>query len=188
MSLMIDIKRFAGNIILKREIAQLHRAKTAMSLTEAKSFAIIFEASRLEDVELVKKYVTYLKEMKKHVKVIGFLDSTQEPSFTYSKLEYEFFNQKALTWYLKPVGSVSNNFVAEEFDVLIDLNLSDQFPLKFISSISKAKFKVGRFSEENKKIHDLLIDTDEGKTFKYFLRQVDIYLGMINNKTQTQSV
>ena len=181
MSIITNIKQLAGNYFLKQDQRVLERNKTALSLTEAKSFAIVFEASKLEDVDLVKKYVAYLKEMKKRIKVIGFLDSNSDPSFTYSKLEYEFFNKKDLVWYLKPHGSIYNSFVAEDFDVLIDLNLLDHFPLKYVVAMSKAKFKVGKYSEENKDIHDLLIDVDEAKTFKYFLRQVDTYLGMINN-------
>lgn len=176
------IRKIAGNFLLKKESTRLIRNKAAFNISEAKSFAIVFEGSKIEDVELIKKYVIYLKEMKKKVRVVGFFNTPYPPNFTYSKLEYEFFSVNELTWYLKPNGIFLDGFIDEEFDILIDLNLNDHVPLKFVTSLSRARFKVGKFSEENKSIHDLLIDFGIDKTFKYFLQQVDIYLGMINKK------
>jgi hypothetical protein len=172
----------AGKYLLRREAGQLKRVKTAFNMSEAKSFVILFEASKMEDVDLVKKYVNYLKEMKKKVRVIGYFNTEFPPEFTYSKLEYEFFSIKQLSWQLKPSSSFLRPFLSEEFDVLIDLNFEDHFPLIYLSTLSKARFKVGKFSRENEKIHDLLIDITKGKTFRYLLQQVDIYLQMINNK------
>jgi hypothetical protein len=177
------IRKAFGNYFLKNEAAQLSRNKAAFNMAEAKTFAILFEASNIDNIELVKKYANYLKEMKKKIRVIGFFNTPFPPDITYSKLEYEFFSVKELNWFMAPSGSFLKNFLEEEFDVLIDLNLSDEFPLKYISSLSKARFKVGKFNEENKKVHDLLIDYETDKTFKFFLRQVDIYLDMINKKT-----
>lgn len=178
-----NIRKIIGSYLLRTEASQLRRNKTAFNIADAKSFAILFEASELEDVDLIKKYVVYLKEMKKKVRVIGYFDTEFPPHFTYSKLEYEFFNLKELTWFLKPSGTFFDAFCEEEFDVMIDLNIYDHFPLKYVATLSRAQFKVGKFSEENKKIYDLLIDTKPDKSFKYFLQQVDIYLGMINKKT-----
>lgn len=177
-----NIRKAIGNYLLKAEVSQLKRNNAAFNMAEAKTFAIVFEASKIEDVELVKKYVVYLKDMKKKVRIIGYFDTLYPPDFTYSKLEYEFFSIKELTWYLKPAGTFLPVFAEEEFDVLIDLNIHDHFPLKYVSALSMAHFKVGKFSEENKNIFDLLIDFEKDKTFKYFLRQVDIYLDMINKK------
>lgn len=174
------IRKKIGSYLLKQESSAIKRKKQAFNLNEAKSFAIVFEASKMEDVELVKKYVNYLKELKKKVRIIGYFNSEHQPNFTYSKLEYEFFATDKLNWYLKPGGSFITDFINEEFDVLIDLNINDYFPLKYVSTLSKAKFKVGKFTEDNKSIFDLLIENDKANGFKYFLRQVDIYLSMIN--------
>lgn len=178
----IKIRQLFGNYLLKKESARLQRNKRAFNMAEAKTFTILFEASKLEDVDLVKKYAGYLKEMKKKVRIIGYFNTPYPPDFTYSKLEYEFFSVKELTWYLAPSGSFLNAFLEEEFDVLIDLNLDNHFPIKYISTLSRACFKIGRYSEENQNVFDLLLDIEQGKTFKYFLRQVDIYLDMINKK------
>ena len=182
MKLIEDIQKKIGAFLLRKELAGVERNKALLNMDDAKTFGIIFEASNKDHVELVKKYAGYLKEMRKKVKVIGYCDAKEIPEFTYSRLEYEFFLKKDLSWYFKPSGMEIDNFIREEFDVLIDLNLEDHFPLQYIAALSRAKCKVGKFSNEKKEIYDLMIEVDPDKSFKYFLRQVDTYLVMINKK------
>lgn len=172
-----------GSYTLASRAAGVNRSRQVASLNEAKSFGIIFDSGNKEDFELVKKYVNYLKEMKKKVKVVGYFSAKEIPEMTYSKLEYDFFTDKDLNLFRIPSNTFVNNFMEEEFDVLINLNIYNHFPLKYIGAMSKAKYKVGRYSEENKKYYDMLIECQDDKSFKYFLRQVDTYLSMINNKT-----
>ena len=180
MKFIEDIRIKIGNYFLEKDSSQLNRNRAIYNLEDAKTFGILFDSSNMEDIELVKKYVTYLKEMHKKVKVIGYYSTEIIPEFTYSKLEYDFFSRKELNWYFKPSGNFVEDFIAEEFDVLLDLNVYDQMPLKYISSLSKAKFKVGKFSMEKNNIFDMMIEKEDSKGFKYFLRQVDTYMTMIN--------
>ena len=104
---------------------------------------------------------------------------------TFSKLEYDFFDKKQLNWYMKPSDPFINNFIEEEHDILIDFNINDHFPLRYIASISKAKFKVGRLSSKTGYIYDLTIDTGTSADLKNFMREVDTYLLMINKRDET---
>ena len=99
---------------------------------------------------------------------------------TFSKLEYDFFSTKQLNWFGKPTSMIIQNFINEKYDVLLDLNINDHFSLKYISALSKADFKVGKFSTLGVEIYDMMIDSDNTKTLKYFLKQVDIYITMLN--------
>jgi hypothetical protein len=128
----------------------------------------------------VKRYVIFLREHKKKVKVPGYFPSKLVPDITYSKLEYDFFSAKEANWFGKPTNMVSQNFMNEQYDLLMDLNINDHFPLKYISALSKASFKVAKFSEKDIDMYDMMIDSDNTKTLKYFLHQVDIYLTMLN--------
>lgn len=182
MGFINNIKEKLGEYILRSRAAAVKRERKVANLLEAKSFGIIFDSSKKDDFDLVKKYVTYLKEMKKKVKVIGYFSTKDIPEMTYSKLEYDFFSEKDLNSFRIPANTFVNNFMEEDFDVLINLNIYGHFPLKYIGTMSKAKYKVGRFDEGNKEVYDMLIECPSDKSFKYFLRQVDTYLTMINNK------
>ena len=184
MNLIAKIKNVIGNYTLKKELRSFNREVIAnkFSFDSCKTVGILFDATNAEDYEIVKRYVLYLREFRKKVNVIGFFNMKQMPPMTYSKLEYDFFSQKELNWIGKPSGVVIQNFINEEYDLLIDLNVHDHFPLKYMCALSKAKFKVGKYNEIDTAMYDMMIDADNTKTVKYFLRQVDIYITMMNKR------
>lgn len=182
MAIFQNIRERLGNFFLNKELKKIVRQPHAVNLLEAQTVGILFDSSNAEDYDLVIKYVNYLKEMKKKVKAIGFFSSSYQPPKTHSKLEYDFFTKKDLNFFMKPVDPFINNFIEEQPDILIDLNLYNRLPLRFIAARSKAKFKIGVYDMDNKDLYDLMIETDDSKSFKYFLRNVDTYLLMINKK------
>lgn len=155
-------------------------------MEEAKTIGIVFDATDTIDFDLVKKYVTYLKEMKKKVKVIGFFNQKVTPAMAYSKLEYDFFSLKDLSWNNIPNSIYVKNFIEDDYDILLDLNLDDLFPLRYISSLSKARFKAGKKSEKNNSIFDMMIELEKGKNLKFYLKNLDTYLFVINKKNDKQ--
>lgn len=190
MSLFKNIKLSLANRALKQELksAGLTRKPNQFNFEKIKTVGIIFDATNIEDYEIVKRYVVYLREHLKKVKVIGFFSTKEIPSLTYSKLEYDFFSTKELNWMGMPDSVVIRNFINEEYDLLIDLNIHDHFALKYIAALSKASFKVGKFNENDIEIHDMMIDSDGTKTVKYFLRQIDTYITMLNKTEVNKEV
>jgi hypothetical protein len=182
MSIIKSIKNFIANHALKQELQSHRRERKAnkFNFNDIKTVGILFDATSSEDYEIVKRYVLYLREHRKRVKVIGFFNTKTLPPMTYSKLEYDFFSAKEINWMGKPSTTVIKNFIDEEYDLLIDLNVHDHFALKYIAALSKANFKVGKYSERDMEMYDMMIDADNTKTVKYFLRQVDIYITMMN--------
>lgn len=179
MGFIDNIKKTYASRQIKADAKNVVRQKVAVNIEEAKTIGIAFEFTTNEDFELLKKYVLYLREYKKKVKAIGYYTSKEEPNISYSKVDYDFFGKKSHNWYGKPTDHIVTNFIEEEFDILIDLNVNDQSVLTYIAAMSKAKFKLGRF-EENDYIHDLLFESPKEKGLKFFLKQVDTYLAMIN--------
>jgi hypothetical protein len=180
LSFLRNIRSRIGSYLLEKEKAGVKRDPAFMNMNDAKTIGILFEASNAEDFELVKRYVIYLREMKKKVKVIGYFSENEIPQLTYSKLEYDFVDKKQLSWHMKPSGHVIDNFIEEQYDILIDLNIHDHLPLKYIAVLSRARFKVGKTQQGSTEVYDLSIDHPADKSLKYFLRQVDTYLLMIN--------
>ena len=182
MGAIANIKETIANLYLRYKLMRVIKNKTPnkFSFDNAKTIAILFDSTDKSDYELMKKYVSYLREYHKKVKVIGFYNVKEVPDFAYSKLEYDFFSIKSLNLIGKPKPLFVEQFIEEEFDLLIDLNLNNRFPLKYISSLSKAQFKVGNYSKKNTSMYDLMIDISKTPNLKYFMQQVDVYLAMIN--------
>jgi hypothetical protein len=182
MGLFKNIKLAIAYRTLKQELSAIKRElkPTKFNFNQIRTVGILFDASNPEDFELVKRYLVYLRESNKKVKVLGFFSDKKIPELTYSKLEYDFFSLKELNWFGKPSTHIIENFINEEYDLLIDLNIHDHFPLKYIAALSKAKFKVGKYKEQDEIIYDMMIDSDNTQKLKYFLRQVDTYIAMLN--------
>ena len=94
MSLLKKIKLLIANNALKRELANhfVDRKPIKFNFNKIRTVGILFDATNKEDYEIVKRYVVYLRELQKKVKVIGYFSTKEIPTLTYSKLEYDFFS------------------------------------------------------------------------------------------------
>jgi hypothetical protein len=179
MQLLKKTRRKLGEYFLKKEMAYSQRICFFQNFEKAKTIGIVFNASIIEDFQLVQKYVKYLKGLNKQVKALGYFSTGEIPDITYSKLEFDFFTKKHLNWHLKPQRSFIDNFILEEFDLLLVIDLKNDFPLRYISALSRAKFKIGNLIADTQ-IYDLMIEVEEGKGIKYFLKHLDHYLMQLN--------
>ena len=93
----------------------------------------------------------------------------------------DFFTFQDLNYYAFPNNIIVRNFINESFDILIDLTANRVVPLKLILCFSKSSFKVGSFSNENKKFYDLMIETDPSNYLEY-VEHVFNYLKIFNKK------
>ena len=181
MGTIHKIKKKIGNYFLKKKLKDLSRNCSFAGFEASKNIGIVFNATKEQDFELVKKYVKYLRAFGKKVKTIGYFDQKEIPGMVYSKVEHEYISNKDLNWYLKPLSFFIDEFIEQPYDILIDLNLDDDFALQYISSLSKAKFKIGKFASDADRF-DMMIEMEQGQNLKLFLKHVDHYLMQLKPK------
>jgi len=169
-----------ANYFLRKKVTKNNRERNIFNLRDAKTIGIIFNSASAEDVDLVKKYDSYLRDMGKTVKTMGYV-GLKEPAINISWWPGEaYITREEINWLYEPKEQFIHSFVQEGFDMLIDLNVNGEMPLMFVTASSKAKCKVGRYTERYSNLYDVMIETDETKTLKYFLRNVDTYMEMLN--------
>lgn len=176
-----NIRNKIGQYFLQKELLGFSRQRGFDGFENSKSVGLLFDATSNEDFELATRYVKYLKDHKKRVKAIGFFQGKTIPEMVFSKLEFDYFTKKDLNWYFKPLPGFVDQFIQDDFDILIDLNLERVYPLQYISTLSKAKFKIGRF-EDGDTHFDFMIELPEDKGLKYFLKNLDLYIQQINKQ------
>jgi len=169
-----------GDYLLIRAARRLQRKRGVYNMDDSKSIALVYNATNKQDYEKVKAFVNYFKEKHKQVLSLGYIDSTDPNMLLKTQLEFRFFTKKELNWHFKPSGLEINNFLDDEFDILIDLSLEDCFPLRYVSGLSKAKFKVGNAGKNSTLFYDMVIDVGDKKTLENFIDNVKHYLSMIN--------
>jgi len=137
----LKIKELIGRSSLASEI-QI-RNRRVRSLSEIKTIGILYDATDREIYEYMNETVKRFREDLKKVSSLGFIDSKDDRDMLGSKLGFDFFNRKQLDYLLRPYSPVVQNFYMEEFDLLIDCNIENHWPLEYIMRKSNACLKVG---------------------------------------------
>ena len=185
MQAIDKIKIKAGRLILNRELKNSEqRNPVVCNLNNASSIALLMNISDETDMRKITKFEKFLKAEFgiKKVFVLGYSDNKKEdPDFLRSSISFDYLQRKDLSWNGIPSGPVYENFVAERFDILIDMTNYFNVPLRFGLLRSKAKFKTGMFSEESKPYFDMMIAFDKDD-FEEYANQVVHYLTIINAK------
>ena len=182
MSLLKDIQERIGRLKLKKEQKRLKRKVKAFGIDKASTIGVLYDATNRSEAETVKKFIHYLKEERKDVVSLGYIDSKETSELINPILDYTFFDQNDLSKSLVPVGDDVELFTNKSFSILIDLNTKgDCFPIEYVSSLSGAKFKVGANGSYRDNVCDLIIDVKENAKLEFLIIQVKHYLKMIKN-------
>ena len=171
-----------SDYLLQKEIRNSKRNTNVISFADAKSIGILYDATADADYELVKNYVKDLRSVSKDVLALGFFNSKELPGTRYMKLGLDFFTRSSLNWRMKPGNQIINNFIKKDFDILICLNLVKSIPLCYISSMTMARFKIGKYDNQSCKIFDFMIKTEDTPNLQQLITQVNHYLKLIRNE------
>lgn len=183
MSFLYKIRSKIGHFALKRYFLSQNRVPVVNNLDEAKSVGIVFDADTEKDFDLAYNYLKLMKEEYgiRNVRAFGYFSKKQELPYLKRSIQIDYFTRKDLNWFNRPEGKFINDFAKEKFDVLIDLSENNILPIQYIVAMSPAKFKIGRFSEDNLDFYDMMVDV-KGKSLSYFIEQATTYLTLINQK------
>jgi hypothetical protein len=162
-----------------KKLCTLPRNKQFVKLKDAKTIGIVFDAKDNNTFESVKKFIQQLKEYTKNVHAIGYIDEKLTPNYSYIKTDIDLFNKKELQSFYRPQSTYIKTFMEDEKDLLIDLNIHQKIPLRYITAASKAKCKVAMHLPENEALHDLLIAVTPQQGLEFYLQQTIKYLESI---------
>lgn len=162
MSVITNIKNAWGQFVFRNGMKNLKRNKKFINLNEAKTIGIIYQLTDQTNFRKVKLLMKELTTPSRQVMIVGFVNRNDIPNYCIAANSGYYFDLKDLNWFDSPKNDYIAKFINKEFDILIDLSLEDIFPLRFISALSKSKFKVGMYADENKEFLDLMIKPKKG--------------------------
>ena len=157
MNVLGTIQEKLGHYILERNINRASRSVEVCNFDTAQTAGVVFNATHLINFEMVKKFVDFLQYKEIKVHTMGFVNSKKLIDHYLFRKGYDFFTKKHLNWYMRPTRNTVDDFIAQPFDILFNLSLESYYPIQYIVGMSKAKFKVGVFSQEDKFL-DFMID------------------------------
>lgn len=178
MSLLTDLKHWYGEWQLKRSDLEAKRRRAVFNLKTAQKITVLFDATSPKDIVRVKELLKILSPGKELVSGMGFVNEKDKSFEHMSTLHFDFFSNDDLNWYGKPQGMVLDNFLKEEYDILIDLTLTNFYPLTYMAVASPAKFKVGRCREDIG-VFDLSINNNKDQSLEALIKEITHYLNRI---------
>ncbi|MBN1143846.1 MAG: hypothetical protein JXA72_05460 [Bacteroidales bacterium] len=187
MKLMNNIKAYVGRRVLSKHLSSHTRKPVVCNINNAGHIGIIYNATESVSFEIIRDLVKDLSHDKRKVTVLGYVDSKKLiDNYLYRK-GFDFFSKNELNWYSKPVSSTTDEFIKEPFDLLINLSLEDHYPIQYITALSPAAFKAGKFSPDDQ-ILDFMIDIEKEKnTMRNLQKEIKLESGKKKNNAEIEA-
>ncbi len=184
MELVENIRLKIGEFILAKKLANSRRKVYYSNLSVVKNIGIVWDASNLNEFQSLSRFYQTMQEKNINVKILGYFPGKDLPD-QYTAIRFLTCIKKSeLNFLLLPVSPESGSFINNHFDILIDVNFRNLFPLQYISSLSNARFKVGLFEPENgASPFDLMMEIKKPVDIDNYLNETIQYLGMIKSGT-----
>ncbi|WP_413998480.1 DUF6913 domain-containing protein [Flavobacterium sp. W1B] len=165
---------YIKGFFLKRKLKNIFYDVKSTGLTGAiKTVGLLIdESSFLEEKALIKE-ITANGILEENIKIIIYKDSLSKKESDTQAV----FSSKDLTWNAEINNVVVNDFINEEFDLLISYYEVEKPILMLITHRSNAKFKAG-FSSIDKRLNHLIVNAD-AKKYKVFTHELFKYLKKI---------
>ena len=181
MGVLDNIKRKLSDFSFSRKESPNREVK-AINIKQAQTVGIVYRGDDDEAKELVERYVKFLKSYNIKCKTLGYYNADELPLYVTPKLEYDYFLKKDLNWKLEATNSEVTNFIEQKFDVLIDLSVSDDEVLRFVTRESQACFKVGGSGLKDGSDLDFALKLQDGDNLRSLMKGIDNYLHLINKE------
>ena len=179
MEFLGALKQKLGNRVLNKKLRNFKRFRESHNFDTAKTAGILFTPTDQASFEQIKQFLSYLGTYKLQIYVLGYIDSKTIPERFLFWKGINLFSRKELGWSSVPKSPVVTDFIDKPFDLLLDLSMSDFFPVEYISRLSKSKFKIGRYTTDHTSF-DLMFDLNNTNQLELYLDHIKHYLNLIN--------
>lgn len=177
MAILENIKEKAYHFFLQQKLKKFgtHR-RAPVGYEKTRQIGILFDATNMEEKESVTRFANILREERKKVMLLAYIDDTQDHSNFY----FKYFNKKEITWYNHPKGPHVEYFLRQDFDYLINAHMGYHPALECIATISKARIKLCAAHLANARMYDIMIETAADDIDSY-LKQAHYMMKLANN-------
>ena len=160
MKLIDNIKRNAGLSALNKASRTVKRNKFIYNLVTARSVAIIGVVNTIKDFDDISSLQKFLVDKNMMVDILVYFPGKETPQQLLLRKGITIFNKNEINWYGKPLHPSVELFCKKEYDILIDLSLNELFPLRWIATLSRSRFKAGSLGYTGNP-YELIISVEE---------------------------
>ncbi|AUC76043.1 DUF6913 domain-containing protein [Olleya sp. Bg11-27] len=144
------------------------------SSTVVKTIGVLVDSQQFSDLEWINQLAKSLKVNANNLKILSLFNNEKKEIALFGNT----FSEKDLGWRGALKSQTAKDFIAINFDLLINLYETDALALQLVTAATKAQFKVGIYNARQD-INDLIIETKlEDKSI--FKTELIKYLNILN--------
>lgn len=176
-----NLRLSRGKAILRKKMAKQKRVRFKGNISNAKTIGIVWDASNPDDFTVLSQFHQKMAERNIDVKILGYFPGKNLPDKLTAIRYLTCLKKDEINITYRPDSREADKFINTHFDILIEINFKDIFPLRYISYLSLAGFRVGIFdSRSANSPFDLMMEFNKTTDIGTYLFQVIHYLEMIN--------
>jgi hypothetical protein len=183
MELLKEFRLKIGKALLAKKVARTRRGVSYSNFSNVRRIGIVWDASKPAEFNNLSRFHQKMHELKIEVMILGFYPGKNLPD-QYTAIRYfSCIKKDEINNFFQPDSSETTSFINTPFDILIDINFDNHFPLQYVTSLSKARFKVGLYDPESKSpASDMMIELKKPVDIESYLNQIIRYLEMIKDR------
>jgi hypothetical protein len=180
MELFKNIRLKIGDAILSKKASRLERKVSYSSFGDIRSIGIVWDASRPSEFLCLSRFHQQMQSKKIEVKIFGYYPGKNLPDQYTAIMYLTCIRKDEISKFYLPMTSEANTFINNPFDVLIDINFDRQYPLRYITMLSRAKLKVGLYENGSSgSSADVMMELKRPVDLDSYLTHILHYLEMI---------
>ena len=165
------LKDFSTKKIVKNSLANSNLLPSSSLI---RTVGILFDETYFHEREALVAELIRNGIQPENIEILVFKDKIKKMEV----LDYPTFRRRDFSWTATIDKPEVKQFIAKEFDLLINYYDIEKAPLLLVSHLSKASFKVG-FSSIDKRLHHFMITT-HAENYKVFAEELFKYLKILN--------
>lgn len=169
--------------MLRRKLRLVNRNRCFHNFKTAKSCVILFDSVDPESFRSLREFAKHLEKEGLETRITGYIDKDVVPNEMLLWDNCHILCRKDLDWFFRPGNGYAEQFLSYKHDILIDLCLGNHFPLEYLSSLSDASFKVGRYRETGPEL-DMMIHIEKDNRVIYLIEQITRYISLLNQSAE----
>ena len=167
-------------------LIRIHQKKTrrnsdGVSYKNALRIAILSESQTIDTSQYIIDFISSIRKDSKEITTLEYLNNSIKLSVKSWKQTQFYLHKKNLNFLNLPKKEPLKEFLEKEFDIIINLCITDNVYLHYMTAISNAKLKIGAYNPEFESCYDFMININNETDINSFVSSVDTYLKMINN-------
>ncbi len=181
MPFLDNIRVRLWNRKIKALVRHSKRERAMVGLDKAKNVGIYYFQENEAQYNSVKALVDELTGRNISVVVLAYCPDKVKPAYIWENPHFGMFSKTDLGFDNVPHNHFVDIFVNQKFDILFDLSVVDHYQNVYVSTRSRAKFKIGHSNFNNYNIFDLIVSTNEKVSLDEHIKDVLHYLNNFNS-------